>query len=99
MRFASSRHFSCALMCLAVRVASGGTVFAESVQARATIRLKAYNEARVPDQTLERAQQAVVVIFKTSGVNAEWVNDNAPQFRVAIGERGSVCFAGQTEMS
>jgi hypothetical protein len=73
------------LVRLAVTVALlSGVLFAERLAPEPTIRLKTYNQARIPVQTLERAQQGVTFIFKRIGVKTEWVKDGEPQLRIFI---------------
>jgi hypothetical protein len=51
------------------------------------IEVRAYNQAGVSTETLERAQREVSFIFKRIGVNAQWVPQGEPHFRFLIVER------------
>jgi len=51
------------------------------------IKVRFYDRAGVGVQTLERAERQVKLIFKRVGVEAEWVEDAEPQFRILIVEQ------------
>ena len=51
------------------------------------IEVRAYNQAGVNSETLERARRQINFIFKTIGVNVQWVPQDVPHFRILIVER------------
>jgi hypothetical protein len=59
---------------------------APQIEARLTIKLRAYNQAHVSNRSLKQAESEVTSILKRIGIMAEWVTDDVPQFRIVIGD-------------